>query len=515
MSSAVVPPMVLATYLLCPICKDTEPYRSTAKTSHSLASLSCCPSADNLSAWTNALDNVSGINWEYMFAAISEHISHLEDRVHLQVLQQQQQQHQQQYQQQQQQHQQHQQHQRHQQHQQHQQQQQQQRRRTPTPTAAPFGGARERDKDGSLDNHSSGSADDAAAAHDLLLRLPPDGPADHSYSLTMAAAAAAGRDTTPLGRALRLQREAEALARVLPDEFAPLLVRVRRDVAAALPVARALALKPAKGDETLQRARVALHGRQMIARLKQLAEQAPRHLHHQHRPAAHQRHPRPHQRLSPILSHLTMSSNDTQPTIPTTATTAPVPDQATASTHAANLVSFDIFFNNSDGSQWTTELALLDERIAALETTIGASLSLQPTIASTSAHPSPNAPPSTPVLLPATLSHNNNNSSHTNFNHSSTHSNSHHFNIHSSLFESTARLQSLITTLQNQPLAVAADTVDIALDSLNALENVKADFDRAKVDADLVSREVQRSRDLEWQTVESRRRKKKSNKKGK
>ncbi|KAJ3136730.1 hypothetical protein HK100_001484 [Physocladia obscura] len=69
-----------------------ELYRSTAKTSHLLASLSCCPSADNLSTWTNALDNISGINWEYMLAAISEHISHLEDCVRLQVLQQQQQQ---------------------------------------------------------------------------------------------------------------------------------------------------------------------------------------------------------------------------------------------------------------------------------------------------------------------------------------------------------------------------------------------------------------------------------------
>ncbi|KAJ3102373.1 hypothetical protein HK100_004371, partial [Physocladia obscura] len=88
--------MVLAAYFLCPICKNTEPYRNTAETSHLLASLSHCPSADNLSAWTNTLDNVSGIIWEYVLAAISEHISHLEDCVRLQVLQQQQQQHQQQ-----------------------------------------------------------------------------------------------------------------------------------------------------------------------------------------------------------------------------------------------------------------------------------------------------------------------------------------------------------------------------------------------------------------------------------
>ncbi|KAJ3097864.1 hypothetical protein HK100_005234, partial [Physocladia obscura] len=88
--------MVLAAYLLCPICKDTELYRSTAKTSHSLASLSRCSSADNFSAWTNTLNNVSRIKQEYVLAAISEHISHLEDCVCLQVLQQQQQQHQQQ-----------------------------------------------------------------------------------------------------------------------------------------------------------------------------------------------------------------------------------------------------------------------------------------------------------------------------------------------------------------------------------------------------------------------------------
>ncbi|KAJ3081333.1 hypothetical protein HK100_009910, partial [Physocladia obscura] len=84
--------MVLAAYLLCPICEDTELYRSTTETSYLLASLSCCPSADNLSAWINALNNVSGINWGYVLAAISEHISHLEDHMHLQVLQQQQQQ---------------------------------------------------------------------------------------------------------------------------------------------------------------------------------------------------------------------------------------------------------------------------------------------------------------------------------------------------------------------------------------------------------------------------------------